>query len=602
MVSYSLILVILAFPKYLSSYSSMYVLATCLEVSNGFINVCTFNLQSVVARRMLASKGFALGISCWDSDFEAPAATAGTMDAASVHNEGLPDESLGRADESPRGLSSAGSRSHSSPSPIAERATNGFLSPANGFLTWCANAATAAPRHARVEDDHPLNGSENRVLSILSYLEGADMLRALSRPAGRTSSFTFIPSSIVSSANGDSHRAQELPRSIDNLPRAPPTSQQQQPHSQWLSQQLWQAEDDGTWRCSTQAPLLLEQLFDVGRKLGSGAFGEVHRAKARLSHGPFQDGQQYALKILNKDVFRRDHISKYAYQERDVMKITKHPCLVRLVSALQIYQPIAKWILVMEYCHGGSLRQKLLDLYGTSIDPSWQLTARRYGSEVLLGMEYLHSKQIVHRDIKPDNIVLSGRDHCKVADFGFARLLHVGETSIHEESQPNLASQASHTGNGSSSTFAPNLDVLRHPSLDSRRPSMATNWVGTWIYTAPEVADGHYDSSVDIYSWGVMLFELLTVIDPEPPTEPGYAMDFRDHFRRQLTYAGAADSALELCVRATSTVPASRGNVLYQKEDPFFEGVDWELLLLDCSELEVEVDGDALLPLSYTAE
>ena len=45
-----------------------------------------------------------------------------------------------------------------------------------------------------------------------------------------------------------------------------------------------------------------------------------------------------------KECFRKDQLSKYAYQERDVMKLTKHPCLVRLVSALQVDQ---KWILVM---------------------------------------------------------------------------------------------------------------------------------------------------------------------------------------------------------------------------------------------------------------
>jgi len=358
----------------------------------------------------------------------------------------------------------------------------------------------------------------------------------------------------------------------------------------WLSQQLWQAEDDGTWRCSTQAPLMLEQLFDVGRKLGAGAFGEVHRVKARLSHGPFREGQQYALKALNKDVFQKDHISKYAYQERDVMKVTKHPCLVRLVSALQIHQPAAKWILIMEYCGGGSLRQKLVEIFGTSIDPAWQGTARRYSGEVLLGMEYLHCKQIVHRDIKPDNIVLSGRDHCKIADFGVARILH--GTSFHENQDHNcqlgLVQLAAATGNtGSSSTVGP----LPHPGSsstlvgrDSNRPSVATNWVGTWIYTAPEVADGHYDSSVDLYSWGVTLFELLTVMDPEPPTEAGQTMDFRPHFERHLAFCGAPPSALELCVRATCATPSVRGTVVQAKEDPFFHGTDWEDLLMRCTE------------------
>jgi serine/threonine protein kinase len=129
----------------------------------------------------------------------------------------------------------------------------------------------------------------------------------------------------------------------------------------WLSQQVWEAEDDGTLRpgpshqATPAQALMLEQVFDVGRRLGHGSAGEVIKARARRAQGPFREGHVYALKILNQEEYRRDGISRYAYQERNVMRLCKHPCLVKLIYALRIHQP-AKWVLVMEYCNGGSLR------------------------------------------------------------------------------------------------------------------------------------------------------------------------------------------------------------------------------------------------------
>lgn len=263
------------------------------------------------------------------------------------------------------------------------------------------------------------------------------------------------------------------------------------------------------------------------------------------------------------------------------MKICKHPCLVRLVSALQVDQPNPKWILVMEYCHGGSIRQKLLEQFGYSIDPNWFVIARRYAAETLLGVDYLHRHNIVHRDMKPDNVVLSAKDHCKIADFGVARVLEPGQKS--NEKVQFVTLQMSAAAPGSSSNIASQV-----MTKDGQVPSTcATNWVGTWIYTAPEVSDGHYDSSVDLYGWGVMLFELLTVIDPEPQTEPGKVMDFRPHFEHHLFESGAEENnpgAFALCVKATSNSPGDRGTASQLKADLFFKDIDWDLTLLDCSQ------------------
>lgn len=315
---------------------------------------------------------------------------------------------------------------------------------------------------------------------------------------------------------------------------------------------------------------MLEQVFEVGKRVGGGSSGEVYKVRTSRPYGVLRQGQQYALKVMCQDGFRDDRIVRYAYQERDIMQAIEHPCIVRLVSAMQVEKPVAKWILVMEYCQGGSLRSKLVEflklveLQRRAIDESWHAVARRYSAEVLIGLEYLHSKQIVHRDLKPDNVVLSAQDHCKITDFGHARHLH--------QSQGNLAP---------ASAGAPAF--LERGSPGNRRTPTATNWVGTWVYTAPEVPDGHYGSPVDIFSWGVMVFELVAATDPEPPTEAGHSLDYMPHFRRQLLHCAAPPTTLALLGKVTNTVPAARGTASELQEHAFFSDVDWDRLLQECT-------------------
>mmetsp|Transcript_27380 Transcript_27380/g.43483 ORF Transcript_27380/g.43483 Transcript_27380/m.43483 type:complete len:812 (+) Transcript_27380:81-2516(+) len=566
LVSYSLVLYIMLTEVNQKDTDNrqLIICAQCLELMNGFLNVLTYNLQGIYAQWLLSRKGFGLGICSWDSDYDpasliAATASLGNGRAAADSWTIRPSQPANQTHNSPQsGGSGEIDRNVSMntiPELVAERTPHKNLF--RVFLEYCPAPRPRSTRTLFDEGGPVLTPPETSLLSMLSYLEGADMLRTFVRP-GYGQTFSFMPAGV-----GPRSEEAEYPdvnsNTFDDSYRGRSLS------AQSLALLGVHCGDNNLWRCSTQAPILLEQLFELGNRVGGGAFGEVFKVRAKLAHGLIEKDAHYAVKVLTQKVFKDEQIMKYAYQERDVMRKTTHPCLVRLVAALQVHQPVGKWILVMEYCKGGSLRSKLFEIYykPNSVDPAWHAIGTRYCAEVLLGVEYLHSKDIVHRDLKPDNVVLTVSDHCKIVDFGVARVLQAGVGAA--------PTRANSWRSGSSYVDEP---------LDSH----ATNWVGTGVYTAPEVHIGQYGSAVDIFSWGVMLFEILAVSNPEPQTEPGQIHDFMPFFRLHLERHEVATTALPLLEKTTNMAPEMRGTAAELKDDDFFKSIVWDELYYACSE------------------
>jgi serine/threonine protein kinase len=116
-----------------------------------------------------------------------------------------------------------------------------------------------------------------------------------------------------------------------------------------------------------------------------------------------------------------------------------------------------------------------------------------YFKQILYGVKYLHDSNIIHRDIKPANIFFTKKDDyiVKVGDFGISKLINTNtnkqiEQNIILESVDNMLSKYEFT----------DLTLL-------------TSYIGTGIYAAPETKSNSYDSSIDIYSLGIILIELL---------------------------------------------------------------------------------------------
>lgn len=146
--------------------------------------------------------------------------------------------------------------------------------------------------------------------------------------------------------------------------------------------------------------------FEIKGVIGRGHFGEVHLVKEK------QTGDLYAMKTMKKSV------KKVSFEEeRDIMARTRS---VWLTSLKYAFQDDCSLFLVMEYHAGGDLFGLLYRQGGTIPETA----AVFYLGELLLALHDLHEMGYVHRDVKPDNVLLDRCGHVKLADFGSSARLN----------------------------------------------------------------------------------------------------------------------------------------------------------------------------------
>ena len=199
----------------------------------------------------------------------------------------------------------------------------------------------------------------------------------------------------------------------------------------------------------------LDDRYRINSIVGSGGMAVVFEAYDSLMNRPV------AIKMLKFDVRQDEQAVKRFINESKVVAMLNHP---NLISIYDVSIENENKYIVMEYIDGITLKEYI----ATMGKIEWQ-EAISYTQQVLAGLQHAHEKQVIHRDVKPQNIILLRSGEIKVADFGIARL--------------------------------PNHETL----------TLTDKAIGTVHYISPEQASKEsIDHKSDIYSVGVMLYEMTT--------------------------------------------------------------------------------------------
>ncbi|KAJ6598905.1 hypothetical protein DFH09DRAFT_1129532 [Mycena vulgaris] len=149
--------------------------------------------------------------------------------------------------------------------------------------------------------------------------------------------------------------------------------------------------------------------FDIIKPISKGAFGSVFLAKKKVT------GDYFAIKVLKKaDMIAKNQITNVKAERMILMKQAESPFVAKLYFTFQSKENL---YLVMEYLNGGDCAALIKSL--GSLPEEW---TKNYIAEVVLGLEYLHQRGVVHRDLKPDNLLIDQHGHLKLTDFGLSRI------------------------------------------------------------------------------------------------------------------------------------------------------------------------------------
>ncbi|MFI9380902.1 Stk1 family PASTA domain-containing Ser/Thr kinase [Kutzneria sp. NPDC052558] len=208
-------------------------------------------------------------------------------------------------------------------------------------------------------------------------------------------------------------------------------------------------------------PRLLSNRYELGETLGYGGMSEVHKGRdVRL-------GRDVAVKVLRADLARDPQFQERFRREAQNAAALNHPAIVAVYDTGETkteYGPLP--YIVMEYVDGRTLR----DIVKTQ-GPLSGKRAMEVMADVCAALDFSHRHGIIHRDVKPANIMITKTGAVKVMDFGIARAIHDGQAAV----------------------------------------TQTAAVIGTAQYLSPEQARGEaVDARSDVYAAGCVLFELMT--------------------------------------------------------------------------------------------
>nr|XP_045614888.1 serine/threonine-protein kinase Warts-like [Procambarus clarkii]XP_045614889.1 serine/threonine-protein kinase Warts-like [Procambarus clarkii]XP_045614890.1 serine/threonine-protein kinase Warts-like [Procambarus clarkii]XP_045614891.1 serine/threonine-protein kinase Warts-like [Procambarus clarkii]XP_045614893.1 serine/threonine-protein kinase Warts-like [Procambarus clarkii]XP_045614894.1 serine/threonine-protein kinase Warts-like [Procambarus clarkii]XP_045614895.1 serine/threonine-pro len=313
-----------------------------------------------------------------------------------------------------------------------------------------------------------------------------------------------------------------------------------------------------------------KQLFRKVKTIGVGAFGEVALVCKIDTH------RLYAMKTLRKaDVLKRNQVA-HVKAERDILAEADNEWVVKLYYSFQDKDNL---YFVMDYIPGGDL-MSLLIKFGIFEEK----LARFYIGELVCAIESVHKMGFIHRDIKPDNILIDRDGHIKLTDFGLCTGFRWTHNSKYYQrvGDHNRQDSIDPCGDNDIVCHCNDLKPLERRRRRQHLRCLAHSLVGTPNYIAPEVLSRTgYTQLCDWWSVGVILYEMLVGQPPflanTPPETQYKVINWETTLRipKQAKLSSEAkDLILNLCTHPEQRL--GRNGAQEVKSHPFLESLDFE--------------------------
>lgn len=305
--------------------------------------------------------------------------------------------------------------------------------------------------------------------------------------------------------------------------------------------------------------------FELLTMIGKGAFGEVRICREKTT------GQVYAMKKLKKSEMLRRGQVEHVKAERNLLAEVDSSCIVKLYCSFQDEEYL---YLIMEYLPGGDM-MTLLMRKDTLTDEE----AKFYIAETVLAIESIHKHNYIHRDIKPDNLLLDKYGHLRLSDFGLCKPLDC--STLQEDF--SVGESLNGTSRRDERTQAPKRtqqEQLQH--WQKNRRMLAYSTVGTPDYIAPEVLlKKGYGMECDWWSLGAIMYEMLVGYPPFYSDDPMSTCRKIVNWRTHLKFPEEAKLSLEakdLVSKLLCNVNQRLGSKGADeiKAHPWFKGIDWD--------------------------
>uniref|UniRef100_A0A2P2L221 non-specific serine/threonine protein kinase n=1 Tax=Rhizophora mucronata TaxID=61149 RepID=A0A2P2L221_RHIMU len=311
--------------------------------------------------------------------------------------------------------------------------------------------------------------------------------------------------------------------------------------------------------------------FEQLTMIGKGAFGEVRLCRAKGT------GEIFAMKKLKKSEMLSRGQVEHVRSERNLLAEVDSRCIVQLHCSFQDSDFL---YLIMEYLPGGDIMTLLMreDILSEDV-------ACFYIAESILAIDSIHQHGYIHRDIKPDNLILDKNGHLKLSDFGLCKPLDDKYSIFLENEDISTQEATDESERQSGCDTAPwSMPKEQLQQWKRNRRALAYSTVGTLDYMAPEVLlKKGYGMECDWWSLGAIMYEMLIGYPPFCSDDPRITCRKIINWKACLKFPEEpkiSDEAKDLISHLLCDVETRLGTRGIQelKAHPWFKSIQWDML------------------------